>query len=155
VSIKQPAPGFKVSDALTTLDVSQLSGAGDISVMAAGAQALSSLSAYAQSSSSSSGRAGSSTGSTAQEVKQVETAIAAKTGAMISSLASSAGSLMDDPHTMAQVRGALWNLWGLSLYAKYMWWCLWVMFSAQPVDAQPQTGCSVPACSAHVTHCKC
>jgi hypothetical protein len=106
VSIKQPAQGFKVSDALTSLDVSQLSGAGDISVMAAGAQALSSLSAYAQSSSSSSSSGGGA-GSTAQEVKQVETAIAAKTGAMISSLASSAGSLMDDPHTMAQVRGCL------------------------------------------------
>jgi hypothetical protein len=98
VSIKEPPKSFKVTDALTSFDVGQLSGAADISVMAAGAQALSSLSAFAKSSSSSG--AG---GSTTQEVKQVETAIAAKTGAMISSLASSASGLMDDPQTMSQV----------------------------------------------------
>lgn len=98
VAIKEPPKSFKVTDALTSFDVGQLSGAGDISVMAAGAQALSSLSAFAKSSSSSG--AG---GSTTQEVKQVETAIAAKTGAMISSLASSASGLMDDPQTMSQV----------------------------------------------------
>lgn len=100
MSIKEPPKDFKVTDALTSFDVGQLSGAGDISVMAAGAQALSSLSAFTKSSSS-------AAGSTAQEVKQVETAIAAKTGAMISSLASSAGGLMDDPQAMSQVGGGL------------------------------------------------
>lgn len=99
MSIKEPPKDFKVTDALTSFDVGQLSGAGDISVMAAGAQALSSLSAFAKSSSA--------TGAQAQEeAKQVETAIAAKTGAMINSLASSAGNLIDDPATMSQVCGA-------------------------------------------------
>lgn len=85
-----------MTDALTSFDVGQLSGAGDISVMAAGAQALSSLSAFAKTSSA--------TGTQAQEeAKQVETAIAAKTGAMLNSLAGSASSLIDDPQTMSQV----------------------------------------------------
>ena len=96
VSIKQPPTNFKVTDALTSFDVGQLSGAGDISVMAAGAQALSSLSAFAKSSSASGVQA-------QEEAKQVETAIAAKTGAMLSSLAGSASNLMDDPQTMSQV----------------------------------------------------
>lgn len=65
--------------------------------MAAGAQALTSMSVFA--------RGGSSSSSTvpAAEMTKVETAIAAKTGAMINSLASSAGTLMDDPRTMSQV----------------------------------------------------
>jgi hypothetical protein len=96
VSIKEPARDFKVADALTAFNVTQLSGAGDISLMAAGAQTLTSLSAFARDSSSD--------GSvSATEAKQVQTAISAKTGAMISSLASSAGGLIDDPQTMSQV----------------------------------------------------
>ena len=46
----QPAPAnFKVADALATFDVGQLAGAGDVGVMAAGAQALQSLSQFAAS----------------------------------------------------------------------------------------------------------
>lgn len=97
MSIKEPARDFKVTDALTAFDVAQLSGAGDISLMAAGAQALSSLSAYARDSSSD------NSGVLPGEVKQVKAAISAKTGAMISSLASSAGGLIDDPQTMSLV----------------------------------------------------
>lgn len=99
VAIKQPPQEFKVADALTSFDVGQLSGAGDISVMAAGAQTLSSLSAFAQSSSG----VAASGGQASEEAKQVQTAIAAKTGAMINSLASSAATLIDDPQTMSQV----------------------------------------------------
>jgi hypothetical protein len=99
VTVREPPATFKVTDALTTFDVGQLSGTGDISVMAAGAQALTSLSTFARSSSG----GGSGSNVAPEEVKQVEIAIAAKTGAMISSLAGSAGGLMDDPRTMSQV----------------------------------------------------
>jgi hypothetical protein len=95
VAVREPPATFKVTDALTSFDVGQLSGTGDISVMAAGAQTLTSLSTFARSSSGSN--------VALEEAKQVETAISAKTGAMINSLASSAGGLMDDPRTMSQV----------------------------------------------------
>lgn len=78
-----------------------MSGAGDMSVMAAGAQALNSLSNFAKSSSG-------GQGPSAEEVRQIQTAIAAKTGAMLNSLAGSAGSLIDDPQAMSQVRTYSW-----------------------------------------------
>lgn len=99
MNIREPPATFKVTDALTSFDVGQLSGIGDISVMATGAQTLTSLSTFARSSSS-----GGGSNVAPEEVKQVETAIAAKTGAMINSLASSAVGLMDDPRTMSQVQ---------------------------------------------------
>jgi hypothetical protein len=104
VVIKEPAKNFKVTDALSSFDVGQLAGSGDVSVLAAGAQALQSLSDFANKGSSS-GAAGDAAAPqpTAEEQKQVQSAIAAKTKAMISSLASSAGSLVDDPQTMSQV----------------------------------------------------
>jgi hypothetical protein len=104
VVVKEPAKNFKVTDALSSFDVGQLAGSGDVSVLAAGAQALQSLSDFA-SKGSSSDAAGGSTAvqQTDEEQKQVQSAIAAKTKAMISSLASSAGSLVDDPQTMSQV----------------------------------------------------
>jgi hypothetical protein len=104
VVVKEPAKNFKVTDALSTFDVGQLAGSGDVSVLAAGAQALQSLSDFA-SKGASGGADGDAAASqpTEEEQKQVQSAIAAKTKAMISSLASSAGSLVDDPQTMSQV----------------------------------------------------
>jgi hypothetical protein len=106
VVVKEPPKSFKVTDALSSFDVGQLAGSGDVSVLAAGAQALQSLSDFASKGGNSSGAAGVSAApqQTEEEQKQVQSAIAAKTKAMISSLASSAGSLVDDPQTMSQVR---------------------------------------------------
>jgi hypothetical protein len=104
VVVKEPAKNFKVTDALSSFDVGQLAGSGDVSVLAAGAQALQSLSDLTNKGASS-GAAGDATAPqpTEEEQKQVQSAIAAKTKAMIISLASSAGSLVDDPQTMSQV----------------------------------------------------
>jgi hypothetical protein len=90
-TVKLPAD-FKVTDALTSLDVTQLSGAGDVSVMAAGAQALQSLASFADTATQ-----------TAEEKAQVQAAITAKTSSMIGAMASQVTSLLDDPKTMSQV----------------------------------------------------
>lgn len=94
---------LQVTDALSSFDVGHVTGSGDLSMLTAGAQALQSLSNFAAGSSSGSD---SSSQQAQEEQKQVQSAIAAKAGAMINSLASSAGSLTDDPQTMSQVRGA-------------------------------------------------
>ncbi|KAF6254423.1 hypothetical protein COO60DRAFT_1665172 [Scenedesmus sp. NREL 46B-D3] len=108
VVVKEPPTSFKVTDALSALDVGQLAGSGDVSVLAAGAQALQSLSEFA-SKAATSDTAGPAAvpRQSAEEQKQVQSAIAAKTKAMISSLASSAGSLVDDPQSMSQVVSAV------------------------------------------------
>jgi hypothetical protein len=77
--------------------VTQLKNAGDVSVLASGAQALQSLSSFA-------GKADVAAGKTEQEKAQVQTLIAAKAGSMISTLANNADSYINDPQTMSQVR---------------------------------------------------
>jgi hypothetical protein len=97
VTVEAAAADFKVADAITAFDVTQLKNAGDVSVLASGAKALSSLSSFA-------GRADVVAGKTEQESAQVQTLIAAKAGSMISTLANSADSYVNDPQTMSQVR---------------------------------------------------
>lgn len=94
LTVKAAPADFKVADALTSFDVSQLAGARDVSVMAAGAQALQSLSQFATDTADK---------QTEAEKAQVKSAVAAKTSAMISSLASSVSDFIDDPKTMSQV----------------------------------------------------
>lgn len=89
------AADFKVADALTSINVEDLVNAGDVSVMAAGAQALQSLSKFADASAGT---------QTEAEKQQIQSAIAAKTSSMIGSLAENIIDLVDDPNTMAQVR---------------------------------------------------
>lgn len=89
------ATDFNIADAVTSFDVSQLAGTGDVSVLASGANALLSLSSFARSD----GAAPSP-----EELAQLESAIAAKTGSLISSLANSAADYISDPETMQQVR---------------------------------------------------
>lgn len=92
----QAAPAdFKVADALTSLDVGQLANANDVSVMAAGAQALQSLAKFADASADK---------QTDAENQQIQSAIAAKTSSMIGNLAKDVIKLVDDPKTMSQVR---------------------------------------------------
>lgn len=94
VTVKPAPADFKVADALTSFDVNQLAGAKDVTVMAAGAQALQSLSAFATATADK---------QTEAEKAQVQSAVAAKTSAMISSLARSVNDYIDDPKTMSQV----------------------------------------------------
>jgi hypothetical protein len=98
VTVQPAAADFKVSDALTAFDVNQLAGARDVAVMAAGAQALHSLSQYADTAAAT---------QTAAEKAQVQSAIAAKTSAMIGQLANDVSSYIDDPNTMSQVSADL------------------------------------------------
>lgn len=95
VVVNPAAADFKVADALTAIDVGQLSSAKDVAVMAAGAQALQSLAKFA-------GDAAST--QTAAEKEEVQTAIATKTSSMIGALAKDVNNLIDDPKTMAQVQ---------------------------------------------------
>jgi hypothetical protein len=94
VVVNPAAADFKVADAVTAIDVGQLSGAKDVAVMAAGAQALQSLAKFA-------GDAAAT--QTAEEQEEVQTAIATKTSSMIGALAKDVNTLIDDPKTMAQV----------------------------------------------------
>jgi hypothetical protein len=94
VTVQPAAADFKVADTLTAFDVNQLAGARDVAVMAAGAQALQSLSQYANTA---------ATTQTAAEKAQVQSAIAAKTSAMIGQLADDVSSYIDDANTMSQV----------------------------------------------------
>lgn len=96
VTVTAAPAGFSVADAVTAFDVAQLKNAGDVSVLASGAQALQSLSKFAST-------AGVGASQTAEEKKQVENAIAAKTGSLISTLAGSAAAYVNDPQTMQQV----------------------------------------------------
>ncbi|KAF8061401.1 hypothetical protein HT031_004492 [Scenedesmus sp. PABB004] len=105
-SVTVPAPAaadFKVSDALTSFDVGQLAGAGDVSVLASGAQALSSLSKFA-------GKADVVAGQSAEERAAVESAIAAKAGSLINTLAGSVGDYISDPQAMQQIVSAVATL---------------------------------------------
>jgi hypothetical protein len=95
-TVKPAAADFKLADALTSINVDQLEEAGDVSVMAAGAQALQSLSKFADASAGT---------HTEDENQQIQSVIAAKTSSMIGSLASNVANLVDDPNTMAQVCG--------------------------------------------------
>jgi hypothetical protein len=89
----QAAPsGFNITDTLTAIDVTQLAGAKDVSVMAAGAQALQSLASFAD--------AGTAT---AAQKAAMQTVIDAKATSMISALATDVTSLIDDPKTLGQV----------------------------------------------------
>eukprot|EP00882_Tetradesmus_deserticola_P027686 GHRQ01030753.1.p1 GENE.GHRQ01030753.1~~GHRQ01030753.1.p1 ORF type:complete len:161 (-),score=56.91 GHRQ01030753.1:181-663(-) len=97
VTVNAAPADFKVADAITAFDVGQLSNAGDVSVLANGAQALQSLSSYA-------GKAEAAAGRTAQDNAQVQALIAAKAGSMINTLANNADSYINDPQTMNQVR---------------------------------------------------
>lgn len=99
VTVKAAAADFKVTDALTAINVAQLAGANDVSVMAAGAQALQSLAIFANDAAAT---------QTADQQAQVQTAIAAKTSSMIGALAKDVNNLIDDPKTMSQVGLCLW-----------------------------------------------
>lgn len=90
VTVRSPPSDFKVTDALSSIDVNQMSGTGDVAVLAAGAQTLQSLVAFSSSGNS-------------DEAKKVQSAVTAKTNAMINSLASSATGLIQDPQSMQQV----------------------------------------------------
>lgn len=95
VVVDPAAADFKLADAVTAIDVGQLSGANDVAVMAAGAQALQSLATFASDAAAT---------QTAAEKEEVQTAIATKTSSMIGALAKDVNTLIDDPKTMAQVR---------------------------------------------------
>lgn len=92
VTVSAPATDFKVADALAVMDVSQLEGARDVGVMAAGAQGLQSLAAFAN-----------AAALPEAEKAQVQAAVAAKTSSMIGSLAKNISDSIEDPNTMAQV----------------------------------------------------
>lgn len=110
VTVEQAPADFKVADAITAFDVTQLKNAGDVSVLASGAQALQSLSSFA-------GRADVAAGKTQQEAAQVQSLIAAKAGSMISTLASNVDSYINDPQTMSQVSGGACCVCGVSACA--------------------------------------
>lgn len=97
VTVTAPAAAdFKVADALTGFDVDHLVGTGDMTVLAAGAQALQSLSKFASNSNVAATQ-------TAEEQDQVQKTIAAKTSSMIGTLASKSSDYINDPQTMSQV----------------------------------------------------
>ncbi|KAF6251912.1 hypothetical protein COO60DRAFT_1674268 [Scenedesmus sp. NREL 46B-D3] len=74
VTVQEAPIDFKVADAITAFDVTQLKNAGDVSVLASGAQALQSLSSFA-------GRADVAAGKTEQETALVVSAVATLTKA--------------------------------------------------------------------------
>lgn len=92
VTVSAPVADFKVADALTAMDVSQLEGARDVGVMAAGAQGLQSLAAFAN-----------AAALPESEKAQVQAAVVANTSSMIGSLAKNISDYIEDPNTMAQV----------------------------------------------------
>jgi hypothetical protein len=128
-TVKPAAADFKLADALTSISVEQLEKAGDVSVMAAGAQALQSLSKFADA----------SAGTQTEAVKQqIQSAIAAKTSSMIGSLASTVADLVDDPNTMAQVRGhrdclKTQLLTGIQTSTDWTGQCMHIHFSANAI----------------------
>lgn len=94
VTVQNPPSDFQLSDALSSLDVSQMSGSGDVSMMTAGAQTLASLAGFAHSAEA---------GQTSEQQQQVQAAINTKASSMITSLSGSASTLIDDPQSMDQV----------------------------------------------------
>jgi hypothetical protein len=98
VTVEAAPSTFSVAEALTSLDVAQLTATGDVGVLAAGAQALQSLSAFASSSAAE--------GQAQEQRAQVQAAIASKTNALVGMLAGNVADYLDDPQTMQQVRHA-------------------------------------------------
>lgn len=98
VTVQAAPSGFNITDAFTAIDVTQLADAGNVSVMAAGAQALQSLASFAD--------AGTAT---AAQKAAMQTFIDAKATSMISALAKDVTSLIDDPKTLGQVCVCAWS----------------------------------------------
>ena len=97
VTVTPPRCDFKVSDALTGVDVDHMVGTGDPAVVAVGAAGFKSLATFTPPP----GCPAVNIGSEAQAA--IEAAISAKSGAFVSSLASSASKLREDPQAMQQV----------------------------------------------------
>lgn len=97
VTVQEPAADFKISDKLSAIDVSQMAGTGDISILAAGAQMLEGLFKMANKSDGVAAR-------TAEQQQEIQNVLIVKTSSMINTLASSAGDYINDPENMQQVR---------------------------------------------------
>lgn len=99
-----PAKNFRLSDAVSQFDVEHMTGTNDIAVLAAGAAALQSMNNYAQQqvASTAAGTSGNDT-SSAEDQQKLQQAIDTKAGALINTLAKSAGDLVGDPQSMQQV----------------------------------------------------
>jgi hypothetical protein len=107
ITVTPPKCDFKVSDALSGVDVDQMSGTGDPAVVAAGAAGFRSLATF----SPPRGCPAVVTGAEAKAA--IDAAISAKSGAFVASLATSASKVKQDPQAMQQVRRGIKRRKGL------------------------------------------
>jgi hypothetical protein len=107
VAVEAPRCDFKLSDALSGVNVDQMLGTGDPAVLTAGASGFKSLARYVPppgcNGSHTNGSTAATTGDTQGSSADMNDTIRATAGAFVSSLASAAGSLMKDPQAVEQV----------------------------------------------------
>ena len=102
VTVAPPNCDFKLSDALSGVNVDQMLGTGDPAVLAAGASGFKSLASYVPPAGCNTSQSSNSSAS-AGDAAAIDDAIRATAGFFVSSLATTAGSLMKDPQGVQQV----------------------------------------------------